>query len=801
MRRWLVLLVCASVAMGGCGDDDVAVTDCGVEDAASGGDAGLVVAEPAAAAMPVLTPCPDGWREVVSDEGVTACDPWPASGHATCTAVDEAHFPGEPGCVRVGSACPAGELPERLPAGATVLYVSASAPGGGDGSLAMPFTRIRDAMVRAAVGNVVAVGKGTYDEVVALRQGVTLWGACTRDTVLRSTLADDNAGVIEPTGDGAVVRNLRIADSPRPGVIVQGAGRTLELDDVVVDHVQGLALVAASGARLVARGLVVRDTQSRSVGTFGRALEVDVGSSADFARGAFERNRELVLFVSGAGASLVLDRVTVRESLSSMSDLLGGRGLSVQNGASATVTASVFEDNREVGIYVTGADAHVRLESCVVRDTRPRDLDGLGGRGIDAPNGAVAELVKTLVERNREVGALATGGGTLVVEDSIVRDNLPEQASMEGGTGVLLRSGAHAELRRVLLSHNRQAGAQAIGADTTMLLEDATIVDTAPRETDGYGGFGLAVTEGARLDVHRARLERNASVSIVSDASALALEDLVVRDTGSRPDGEWGRGLNLQHGATATVVRGLFERNREYSVQATDVATTLRLEDVAIRDTLGRDADGLAGSAVVAQEGANVTLVGTVLERFREAAIIATAAGTVVHVERTIVRDALGETPTGYFGRGMTAQHGARIEATGVRIERMLDIGAFAIDSDTTMTLDDLQVDGVAGRLCRTTTCADSPFGLGVGAYNGARVQVSRFSIRNASLCGVQLALDGQLDLATGEITGCAIGACVQVDGYDFARLSTGIEYRDNVRNLESTMLPVPSSSSTFGGT
>jgi hypothetical protein len=36
-----------------------------------------------------------------------------------------------------------------------------------------------------------------------------------------------------------------------------------------------------------------------------------------------------------------------------------------------------------------------------------------------------------------------------------------------------------------------------------------------------------------------------------------------------------------------------------------------------------------------------------------------------------------------------------------------------------------------------------------------------------------------------------AIGACVQVDGYDLTRLSDEVEFRDNESNLDTTSLPV----------
>ncbi len=43
-----------------------------------------------------------------------------------------------------------------------------------------------------------------------------------------------------------------------------------------------------------------------------------------------------------------------------------------------------------------------------------------------------------------------------------------------------------------------------------------------------------------------------------------------------------------------------------------------------------------------------------------------------------------------------------------------------------------------------------------------------------------------------GEVFGCTIGACVQVDGYSWDRLTDGVRYHDNGANQEGTSLPVP---------
>src|SRR5262245_17734248 len=148
-----------SVALFGCGKDfPRSGVDAGTEDAGPG-------FEPDPPAAPGFVPCPDGWREVADpgSPGLVTCDPWPESGPEDCTAPDEAHFPGEPGCRRVGTACPAGDWAEDIPGGSTVLYVRAGAAGG-DGSLALPFGSVGAAVAAAPDDAVIAISKGTFNE-------------------------------------------------------------------------------------------------------------------------------------------------------------------------------------------------------------------------------------------------------------------------------------------------------------------------------------------------------------------------------------------------------------------------------------------------------------------------------------------------------------------------------------------------------------------------------------------------------------------------------------------------------------
>lgn len=172
-------------------------------------EGGVTTCDPWPGSSPVImTPCPEGWREV-EDDGVVTCDPWPEGGPHEC-AEDEAHFPGEPGCSLIGTPCPEGNWAEDLPDDQEILYVLAGAPAGGDGTQASPFGSINEALDVAEEGTIVALSKGTFDEAVRLRNGITLWGACVAETAVACSTPSSETGTVTVGGRNTVVRNLQI---------------------------------------------------------------------------------------------------------------------------------------------------------------------------------------------------------------------------------------------------------------------------------------------------------------------------------------------------------------------------------------------------------------------------------------------------------------------------------------------------------------------------------------------------------------------------------------------------------------
>jgi len=128
---------------------------------------------------------------------------------------------------------------------------------------------------------------------------------------------------------------------------------------------------------------------------------------------------------------------------------------------------------------------------------------------------------------------------------------------------------------------------------------------------DGTLGIGLHASGGARVSGTRAVFGGNRTVGVhVQDAdSQLTLDHVVVRDTQSQQsDGLYGRGLQVQGGAQATVTRAAFEGNRMAGIRAEGEGTELILADLAVTETQAQSSDGNFGRGLNVQSGARATV-------------------------------------------------------------------------------------------------------------------------------------------------------------------------------------------------
>lgn len=413
------------------------------------------VVPPMAPELPSFLPCPTGWSAVpTSSLAITTCEPPLVPPRVSC-AVDEAQFFGEPACTRVGTPCPAGDFPPvaDLPLGRPVLYAKPSASPGGDGSLTAPFSNLPAALAAARPGTVIALAKETFAGRIEIPEGVMLFGACARDTVIEQIL-DCCGATIHAGGRDVALQNLRVvsadtavlADSgpahlaelvleatgPRGwgvvaqnkgsvtgrGVVIRGRGDEaiyasqtgqIALSRIVVEWDRYAVMAEHPGSSIDLREIALRDRQEP-----GYRLQVRVtqGARLDLAGVSIDRSHGTGLSISNAATASITDLIFA-DTLDEASSEESG-GLYVGGGARVGIARALFVHNRGPQIYAEGPLTELSLSDAILRNGISRPDAGIGG-GMLVLEGARAQIHRVLIEQN-------AGPGLRVVSNLKFRD-------------------------------------------------------------------------------------------------------------------------------------------------------------------------------------------------------------------------------------------------------------------------------------------------------------------------------------------------------------------------------------------
>lgn len=621
-RVQFAFVLAAATSACDAGDTNHSTPDAGADADAEVDASGPDPNEPAApiapseAHGPDLGDCPQGWRSSVDgdDPSRTHCDPWPEGGPVDC-GVDEVHWAGGAGCERVGSACPAGDYAEGLPAGATILYVQDDSPAEGDGTLEQPMS-LTDAVQAARTGDILALSKGTFHEVVSLRHGVTLWGACVHDTILAPDPDEDGATVTILGSGGATLTNLTLAGG-RPAVSLEGTTLLSTLESVVVRGTAGVG-IGVDGAALEAHALVVRDTT-------GSGLEAVSGAEVTLSRASFERDRKAG--IGETDATIVAEDLAIRDSRP-VDDGTLGYALAAVAGT-VELTRAAFDGNRNSSLILFEG-AVLDATDLVVHSTGE-------AQGLVAIEGSGMTLSRCAILGSQNAGVVQLGG-PLQAEDLIV-DGTTSDGPRAPAVGIQLENSDSISLARV-----RIAGTSGVGIvildGTTADLSDLSVLQTRVVSPAGEVpiGDGMEVGGGARVTMSRVLLEENDSIGLnVRHVGTLVTgTDLVVRSTSRRladdtgsPEGDLGDGVVVTEGAQVALERVLASGNRVVALGAAGVDSELVLTDFIIEDTESRLTDGRGGIGILITEGASGSLARGTITRSRGAAVVADLGSTI----------------------------------------------------------------------------------------------------------------------------------------------------------------------------
>ena len=541
--------------------------------------------------------------------------------------------------------------------------------------------------------------------LVALNAGTSV---DLEDTTVRNTrpgAEGPGQGVQVIAGAALIARGLLVEGNHDVGLQVSLAGTSVDLQDVTIrdtqprpDDTNGLGVGVMGGASLLARGLLlegnhttglvvadagtsvdledvtIRDTRLQPDETEGMGVRAYSGASLVGRGLLLEGNHHVGLFATGAGTTVDLEDSAIRDT-QPLPDETFGRGVEVSWGASLTGRGLLVEGNSEVGLRVAEAGTTVDMEDSTIRTTQPL-LDGLGSRGVEVNGGASLVARRLLLEENGASGLFAWGAGTTVdLQDTEVRDT---QSMSDGtvGRGLEIRDGASLIATGLLLDGNHEFGLSASGAGTTLDLEDSTIRDTQPL-SDGTGGRGIELVEGASLIARGLLLEGNRDVGILAghDGTTVELRDTTVRDTQRSSAGTFGRGVVVQDGANLVAIGLLLEGNHDIGLDASHWAT-VDLEDVTVRETLG-DANGPSGLGISVQVGASATALDLNVQDNEGPGLYVVGDGTLE--AHNVVLDGNGFAGAAIFD-GSLALHGVAISGSLLHPSEQGGVGIFAWD-------------------------------------------------------------------------------------------------------------------------
>lgn len=738
---WLVIAIVGCGDGGGTNPGDGGTSRDGAAGDARGPRVVAAPAPPAEPALPQMTPCPEGWRVVEVDPEVPTCEAWPEGGRATCTG-DGAHFPGEPGCRTVGSACPAGPFADDLPAGVPVLYVEPGAADG-DGSRGRPFATIDEAFAAAAAGTVVAIAKGTYTTPIAPPAGVTLLGACAGETRITVAEPATGEGAIHVTQPNVTIRNLSIRDGARAAIRAGNGATGLVVEDVVIDGAVLVGLLAVDGATVTARNLVVR-RMSDPGGRAGRGIQAQA--------------------VAGGPAEIVVER-------------------------------GVIEDTRDAAIVSLGEGAHVSVSRTAAVRTESNTSLGTHGYAALAISGGRVDGTAFVAEHNRAAHLLAHEAGSIISVDHFVGRDIREEASEpEFARGAYASAGARLELRRALFERNAEAGFAAEGA-ATVLASDVVVRDNQGLP-DGRYGMGMHGQGGATITLERGYFARNTSVGVsFTEPGVLTADDVVIRDTRLGTGCCYGRGVHVDGAATVVLRRAKSIGNTNAGAVFEDVGTHVTVEDWTISGTLeGGPEVNITGIGLIVHRGAAVTVDRAVIEDSRNGGVVVSRPETSLTARDLTIRRTRITDLSRIFGRGLQAQYGATVDLERTLIADTEGTGLFVAPEAASVVGRAIHIVSTSSR-CEGSECTA---GHGVVAYGDAYAMLTDFVVERSSTCGVLLA-SGAVDLADGEVRENAIGVCLQTTPFDVARLEQNVVFVGNETNLDSTTLPVPDAVDTDG--
>ncbi len=381
-------------------------------------------------------------------------------------------------------------------------------------------------------------------------------------------------------------------------------------------------------------------------------------------------------------------------------------------------------------VSVDGSAAPDQAAVQVTRGKERVSLEGIsviaGGSSGVRVSGAQLGGVHLALRSNGGAGLVALGGASVTLDDVTVADSVAD-AGWNPGYGLYIGDGSSLVLTSSVVSGNRGSGLVAVDAGTEVTADHVEVSGTMAAD-DSSGGYGVFVSDGARVGLTGSTVDRNtlAGLWVWGEGTTVSLGN--TRVTGTRVDaqGSGASGIQAGGGAALQATGCTIQGSEAAGVSAEGAGTVLDLVDCQVLDNASSVA-GLQGAGISAIEGAAVSASGTTVFGNGQYGVAATGEGTVVTVVNSTVSDTI-ERNAGVDGAGLAVGLGATMHCEGCTVQG--NVGAGALAQGGTLQLRDTTVSD-------TEPASDGSFGAGVIAQEGASVELVACVVEDNVYAGI----------------------------------------------------------------
>ena len=473
--------------------------------------------------------------------------------------------------------------------------------GGSDGSRAKPWTQISQAQASLASGGRIILAAGDYDESVFFETSASIIGRCSSMvTVSGATTSPLTANlgktVLEIGGQKSVtVSDLRVSGD---GIgLAAYLGAQVNLERVIFDANEFFGIfISGTGSVVNATDILVNGTRDSTNGMAARGVSAQDGGALHLERGMLTNNSGTNVLCGGSLPN-ELSTMTLKDVLISGAQPIATnttpQDIYVNHGATATLEDTVIFEHAATGLMVAGAGTSVTADGLVISGSKSSDV--IVSEGINLQDGASAVFNHVAIHEARDIGLYITDEDTAVEAQNLMIAHTQPTADTASGMAVLIRQGGALTLDSGALIANQNAGITVRSFATANL--SGLLVEGTQATAGNQMGSGIEAFNGAEVTVERSALMQNMLVSIVAILQPTTFEfrDSIIAHTLRDSVNLWGRGIQVQAGASLVVERCAIIDNYETAVFILEALGEIR--DTLLADTKeteeGQIADGL----------------------------------------------------------------------------------------------------------------------------------------------------------------------------------------------------------------